>query len=102
MSCCPTLLSFHNVEQAYLRRTTTLVQSFFLLVEVGAQAEERERKGARRSKVVVGTSKVVKVGVKVVKVVKVGGEGVAANGASEEEGVSTTHRRKKIFYDYRG
>ena len=93
------------MEQAYLRRTTTLVQSFFLLVEVGAQAEEREMKGARRSKVVVGTSKVVKV-VKVVKVgvkvVKVAGEGVAANGASEEEGVSTTHRRKKIFYDYRG
>ena len=92
-------MSFHSVEHAYLRRTTTLVQSFFLLVEVGAQAEEREMKGARRSKVVVGTKKVVKVGV---KVVKVAGEGVAANGASEEEGVSTTHRRKKIFYDYRG
>ena len=98
MSCCPTL-SFQSVKQAYLRRTTTLVQSFFLLVEVGAQAEEREMKGARRSKVVVGINKVVKVGV---KVVKVAGEGVAANGASEEEGVSTTHRRKKIFYDYRG
>ena len=77
--------------RTYLRRTTTLAQSFFLLVEVGAQAEERGRKGARRSKVVVvGTNKVVKVGVKVVKV------------ASEEEGVSTTNRRKKTFYDYRG
>ena len=44
--------------------------------------------------VVVGTNKVVKVGVKAVK--------VESEGASEEEGVSTTHRRKKTFYDYRG
>ena len=89
-------MTFHT----YLRRTTTLAQSFFLLVEVGLQAEERGRKGARRSKVVVvGTNKVVKVGVKVVKVAS---EGTAVNGASEEGGVSTTHRRKKTFYDYRG
>ena len=66
---------------------------------MGVQAEERGRKGARRSKVVAGTNKVVKVGVKVVKVAS---EGAAANGASEEGGVSTTHRRKKTFYDYRG
>ena len=45
--------------------------------------------------VVVGTNKVV-------KVVKVASEGTAVNGASEEGGVSTTHRRKKTFYDYRG
>ena len=50
-----------------------------------AQPEERERMGAR-----------------MIKEVKVGGECVAANDASEEEGVSTTARRRKIFCDDKG
>ena len=84
-------LSFHT----YLRRTTTLLQSLFLLVEIGAQAEERERKGTRMSKVVkvVGDAKVVAkvVGINVIET----GEGAS----EEEEGVS---RRRKIVCDDKG
>ena len=62
------------------------MQSLFLLVEIGAQAEERERKGTRMSKVVkvVGDAKVV---AKVVGIIE------------EEEGVS---RRRKIVCDDKG
>ena len=62
------------------------MQSLFLLVEIVAQAEERERKGARMSKVVkvVGDAKVV---AKVVGIIE------------EEEGVS---RRRKIVCDDKG
>ena len=48
------------------------MQSLFLLVETGLQAEERERKGARVNrvaKVVVVDANVVVVDIKVVKVV---------------------------------
>ena len=62
------------------------MQSLFLLVKIVAQAEERERKGTRMSKVVkvVGDAKVV------VKVVGI---------SEEEEGVS---RRRKIVCDDKG
>ena len=62
------------------------MQSLFLLVKIVAQAEERERKGTRMSKVVkvVGDAKVV---AKVVGIIE------------EEEGVS---RRRKIVCDDKG
>ena len=76
------------------------MQSLFLLVKIVAQAEERERKGARMSKVVkvVGDAKVV---AKVVKVKVVGIKVIeTGEGASEEEeGVS---RRRKIVCDDKG
>ena len=76
------------------------MQSLFLLVEIAAQAEERERKGTRMSKVVkvVGDAKVV---AKVVKVKVVGIKVIeTGEGASEEEeGVS---RSRKKFCDDRG
>ena len=71
------------------------MQSLFLLVEIVAQAEERERKGTRMSKVVkvVGDAKVVAkvVGINVIET----GEGAS----EEEEGVS---RRRKIVCDDKG
>ena len=79
------------------------MQSLFLLVGTGLQAEERERKGASVNnvvKVVVVVAKVVVVDIKVVKVVvenKVAGEW-----ASEKEGVSSMARRRKIFCEQNG
>ena len=66
------------------------MQSLFLLLGgIGAQAEERERKGAMMNKVVKVVGDVMEmVGIKVVE---------AGECASEEEGVSSTTRRRKIF-----
>ena len=78
----------HLVGVTYLRSTTTLLQSLFLLVGRGAQAKEREMKGARVIKALMVCIKVE---------VKVGGDGVGANDVSEEEGLSGPARRRKIF-----